>query len=122
MGGVVTEWQAGYPCPNPPPRSPLTEEEGVSGVWAQHVSSGLLLWQAPPDVAGWRLGDMGHVVHLQGRFIWGQRNVWGPREYPRTTPHPSPPTSRDHPKETADQEPAPLPKEALGSTPVYREM
>lgn len=52
--------------PRPPPGSPLTEEEGVSGVRAQHVSSGLLLRQVPPHMASRRLGDMGHMVHLQG--------------------------------------------------------
>lgn len=57
---------AGWVSPPPPPGSPLTEEEGVSGVWAQHVSSGLLLQRLAPHMASWRLGDVGHMVHLQG--------------------------------------------------------
>lgn len=54
------------PPPSPPRGPPLTEEKGIPGIWPQHVCAAVLLRQTPPHVAGWRLGDVGHVVHLQG--------------------------------------------------------
>lgn len=51
---------------------PLTEEEGIPGVRLEHVSPVLIplcLPEVAPTVAGQRLRDVLHMVHLQSRFI-----------------------------------------------------
>ena len=120
-GHRVAGWVS---LPPPPLHGPLSLRKKVSRGSGRSMSAlGSSCGRRPPT---WLAGDWGTWAtwSIFRDDSSGDRGmcVWGPQEYPRTTPHPSPPTSRDHPKETADQEPTPLPKEALGSTPVYREM